>query len=193
MLTYNDCLGLSGLTPEQVAALAHHEHLPEIVALEMGWSLCGTPEGQQRIRRMILDEVAAVCRQGDPRAGARLGLALHRFLEAHGTPKTFREAWEEVPTALGLGPAEAARLRERLATCFAPMLERVGLDEAAQARRPDQMRAAALCCAACTEAGRCRRFLAGQDAAGPPVAFCPNAGLFAALQDSAGGREGPDR
>lgn len=193
MLTYNDCLELSGLTPEQVAALAHHEHLPEIVALEMGWSLCGTPEGQRRIRRMILDEVAVACRRGDPRAGARLGLALHRFLEAHGAPRTFQEAWEAVPEALGLGPAEAARLRQRLADCLVPMLERTGLDEAAQACRPEEMRAAALCCAACTEAGRCRRFLAGRDGAGLPVEFCPNARLFAAWQDSAEGREGPGR
>ena len=41
MLTYNDCLGFSELTPEQVSALARHEHLPEIVALEMGGAFAG--------------------------------------------------------------------------------------------------------------------------------------------------------
>ena len=33
MLTYNDCLGLSDLTQEEVAALARIKHLPEVVAL----------------------------------------------------------------------------------------------------------------------------------------------------------------
>jgi hypothetical protein len=33
MLTYDDCLALSGLTTEEVAAIAAHEHVPEIVAL----------------------------------------------------------------------------------------------------------------------------------------------------------------
>ena len=46
MLTYNDCLGLSGLSQEEVSALAKIKHLPEVVALEMGWSLCRTPEGK---------------------------------------------------------------------------------------------------------------------------------------------------
>ena len=83
MLTYNDCLGFSELTPEQVSALARHEHLPEIVALGMGWSLCGTPGGRQRIRRMILDDIEGACRRGDTRTAAGLGLALHHFVEAH--------------------------------------------------------------------------------------------------------------
>ena len=33
MLTYKDCLKLCGLTAEEIAAIARHEHLPEIVAL----------------------------------------------------------------------------------------------------------------------------------------------------------------
>ncbi len=67
MLTYNDCLGLSALTQEEVAALAQIKHLPEVVALEMGWSLCRTSEGAQTIRRMILDDIEDACRRGDAR------------------------------------------------------------------------------------------------------------------------------
>jgi hypothetical protein len=38
MLSYSDCVGLSELTPEEIAVIAQHEHLPDIVALEMGLS-----------------------------------------------------------------------------------------------------------------------------------------------------------
>ena len=190
MLTYNDCLGLSGLTPEQVAALARHEHLPEIVALEMGWSLCGTAEGKRRIRRMILDDVAAACRHGKPQEAARLGLALHHFLEAH--PAKAQEAEGEVLQALGLGPDDAAWVRERLEAYLAAMLQRFGLDEAARARFPTEMQVAAMCCASCTETGRCRRFLSGMAGAEAPATFCPNARLFGALERIAIGRSRPE-
>ena len=36
MLTIEDCIGLSGLTEDEIAAVAEHEHLPAMLALEMG-------------------------------------------------------------------------------------------------------------------------------------------------------------
>ena len=53
MVTFEDCLGLCGLTVKQIAAIARHEHLPEILALELGAHLCTTAQGRQQIRRMI--------------------------------------------------------------------------------------------------------------------------------------------
>ena len=47
MLSYSDCVGLSRLTPEEIAVIAQHEHLPDIVALEMGAVLHGTAVGRQ--------------------------------------------------------------------------------------------------------------------------------------------------
>ena len=34
MLTYEDCVELSDLTEEEIEAIAQHEHLPEMAALE---------------------------------------------------------------------------------------------------------------------------------------------------------------
>ena len=50
MLSYDGCVGLSGLTPEESAGIARHLHVPEIVAVQMGACLCRTPEGRQLIR-----------------------------------------------------------------------------------------------------------------------------------------------
>jgi hypothetical protein len=186
MLTYNDCLGLSELTQEEVAALARIKHLPEVVALEMGWSLCRTPEGAQTIRRMILDDIEAACRRGDARGAAKLGLVLHHFLENHrveGAPAEADAAGgDHLARTLGLGPMAARWMREGVDTYMAPTLHHFGLDRAsARERFPTQMRVAEMSCATCADTRRCRRFLAGVAEAEAPPAFCPNAPLFAEL------------
>jgi hypothetical protein len=69
MLTFEDCLALSGLTMEEVDAIAARERLPEIVAMEKGWSLCQTPEGKRLMRRMVRDDLEGA-RGGRKRDGA---------------------------------------------------------------------------------------------------------------------------
>jgi hypothetical protein len=44
MLTLQDCIELSELTKEEILAIARHEHIPEIAALELGHYLVQTPE-----------------------------------------------------------------------------------------------------------------------------------------------------
>lgn len=36
MLSYQDCLAFCGLEEEEIAAIAQHEHIPIIVAAELG-------------------------------------------------------------------------------------------------------------------------------------------------------------
>ena len=45
MLSYNDCVALSELTPEEIVAIACRLHVPEIVAVQMGVCLLQTPNG----------------------------------------------------------------------------------------------------------------------------------------------------
>jgi hypothetical protein len=193
VLTYEDCLGLSGLSPEEVAVIARHEHLPDIVALEMGWCLCGTADGERRFRHMILDDIEAACRHGDTRRAAWLGLVLHHFLGAHpasqgaGGPSPRAGGAEEAACdrpsgGLRFDAVAAAWMREHADVYMPAMLGHFGLDAGqAEARFPTQMQVAAMCCAACAETRRCRRFLAGLAGAEAPAAFCPNAPLFAEL------------
>ena len=48
MLTYEDCVGMCELTAEEIRAISEHEHIPEIVAAELGAYLVKTPEGESR-------------------------------------------------------------------------------------------------------------------------------------------------
>jgi hypothetical protein len=79
MLTYEDCLGMVDLTQEEVEAIAEHEHCHDIIALELGNYLVHTPEGQPRIRRMILEDIETAEARGDASHSAKLKLVLQRF------------------------------------------------------------------------------------------------------------------
>ena len=81
MLTLNDCIALSDLTKPEVDAIAEHEHIPEVVAAELGNYLVHTSEGRQTIRAIIRDDIAAAEARGDYYHSARLKLVLRHFVE----------------------------------------------------------------------------------------------------------------
>ncbi len=84
MLTFQDCIGLCDLTPEEIAAIAGHEHLPEIAALEFGNYLVHRPDGVPAIRRMILEDMEAAQRRDDLAHALALKVVLHHFCRSHG-------------------------------------------------------------------------------------------------------------
>ncbi len=83
MLCLGDCLALCDLTEEQVLAIAHHERIPEIAAVEMGDYLLRTPEGEQRIRNILRDEIAEAAVAGDRGRERALKVTLRDFLLQH--------------------------------------------------------------------------------------------------------------
>jgi hypothetical protein len=83
MLTLQDCIGLSELTEEEILAIAEHEHIPEMAALELGNYLIQTPSGERRIKRMIVDDLDAARRAGDSTRVLALKLCLRHYLEHH--------------------------------------------------------------------------------------------------------------
>jgi S-ribosylhomocysteine lyase LuxS involved in autoinducer biosynthesis len=83
VLTRQDCLALCELSEEEVAAIAEHEHVPELVAMELGQYLCHTPEGEARIERMIVDDIAHARETGNFAHMAKLVAVLRHFIENH--------------------------------------------------------------------------------------------------------------
>ena len=83
MLTYQDCVGLCELTEEEIRAIAEHEHLPELIALELGQYLAQTEDGQRSIRRMILDDIEAAQSAGDREKILRLKATMKHFVDTH--------------------------------------------------------------------------------------------------------------
>ena len=83
MLTFEDCLGLCELNEEEVRAIAEHEHVPQIVALELGNYLMRGPDGELLVSHMFIDDIRAAQRRGDMLHAARLKHALRHFIEEH--------------------------------------------------------------------------------------------------------------
>ena len=86
MLTIEDCVALCGLTEEEVEAIAEHEHLPRMLAVEMAAYLVETPSGERRIRRMIREDIEIASARGDHVHAAKLKLVLQHFVEEHSRP-----------------------------------------------------------------------------------------------------------
>jgi len=83
MLTLDDCIELSELTEEEILAIAEHEHLPEMVALELGNYLTHTASGEKRIKRMICDDMEEARAKGDAHRVSMLKIVMKHFVEHH--------------------------------------------------------------------------------------------------------------
>jgi len=85
MLRLDDCIALSELSEDEIAAIAEHEHIPAIAAAEMGAYLLHLPGGETRLKRIILDDIAAAHARGDWAHALALRLVLRNFIAEHGT------------------------------------------------------------------------------------------------------------
>ena len=180
MLTYEDCVALCGLTADEIAAIARHEHLPEIVALELGAHLAATHRGRRAVEAMIRDDVAVAREEGDAREAARLELVLREFSSGHAGDAS-EGTLEQRILALGFDGETAPWVRQRVEAYLAAMGRAFGVELAGlRDRFPLELLAAETRCAACEETGRCRRFLAGAE--DEPREFCPNAAVYAELR-----------
>lgn len=83
MLTYQECLELSELSADEIDAIAQHEHVPEIVAAELGNYLIHLADGTPRLRAIILDDIAEAQRCGDQQRALHLRLVLRHFVATH--------------------------------------------------------------------------------------------------------------
>jgi hypothetical protein len=83
MLSLEDCIALSTLSEDEIAAIAEHEHLPMIVAAELGNYLVQTPDGARHINAMIRDDIQTAHARGDMVHELALKLVLHQYLSCH--------------------------------------------------------------------------------------------------------------
>jgi len=83
MLCLEDCLALCDLTEAEVLAIAQHEHIPEIAAIELGHYLLHCQDGELLIKSMIRDDIAAAAACGDEQRVLALKWVLRDFVLQH--------------------------------------------------------------------------------------------------------------
>ena len=87
MITLEDCIAFSGLTRKEVLAIAEHEHVPEIAAAAIGRYMLKEPNGPEKIRDMIRDDIHAALNRGDNNHASELLMVLRQFLATHPEAK----------------------------------------------------------------------------------------------------------
>lgn len=83
MISVEDCIAMSGLTPDEVQAIAEHEHCGEASAAALGHYLLHQPRGAEAIRDMIVDDIRDALQAGRRARAAELFRALRVFLKDH--------------------------------------------------------------------------------------------------------------
>lgn len=83
MISIEDCIGLTGLTRDEVDAIAEHEHIPEAAAAALAGYLMTTSEGPKAVSHMIRDDIRAALAAGRRDHAAELLAALRHFLAEH--------------------------------------------------------------------------------------------------------------
>ena len=97
MLSLEDCIALCGLTEDEVLAIAAHEHIPEIAAVEFGNYLISTPDGEWYIKAMIRDDIGDAAARGDRDRELALKLVLRNFILQHPRCDARRRAELRLP------------------------------------------------------------------------------------------------
>lgn len=83
MITLRDCIEYLHLTPEELDAIAEHEHVQPIIAAELASYLVEAPGGERAIRRMILDDIMHAAGAGDAPRVEHLTAVLKHFIATH--------------------------------------------------------------------------------------------------------------
>jgi hypothetical protein len=96
MIALEDCIGLCGLTEEEVLAVAEHEHLPEIAATALAQYLLSQEHGSEKVLDMIVDDIRqAQLITGDKEHVVTLLHVLHHFLKTHPEARPSHHPWSK--------------------------------------------------------------------------------------------------
>lgn len=71
MLSLKECISLCGLTEDEVEAIAEREHLPAIIAAQVGCQLLRSEGGVEYIRCVLRERADRAAEAGDLRQAAQ--------------------------------------------------------------------------------------------------------------------------
>lgn len=86
MLSICDCVGMCGLSEDELQVLAEHEHLPMIVAAELAAELLKTPKGIWLVRNCMLEALENSVARHDWERERHLRSVIVAFSSSHPEP-----------------------------------------------------------------------------------------------------------
>jgi hypothetical protein len=92
MLSLDQCIDLCGLSEEEVALIAEHERVPEIVAAQLACQWLGSPQGVKKLQCVLLDRLEHARACGDCGKAVHIEQTLTHFTNAHRAELADRRA-----------------------------------------------------------------------------------------------------
>lgn len=83
MIEMNDIIALSGLSEDEINAIAEHEHLPSVNAAALAHYMMEQHNGSAQVHDMICDDIRAALHKHDLAHAKDLYATLKQFLEEH--------------------------------------------------------------------------------------------------------------
>lgn len=83
MISPDDILDMSGLTRDEIDALAQHEHVGEVDAALLGDYLLHVSKGPQKVQQMICDDMRTEMHLGNLDRARALFRTLQHFMAEH--------------------------------------------------------------------------------------------------------------
>ncbi len=81
MISINECIAICDLDRSEIAAIADHEHIPEVAASALANYLLHHDGNETEIRKMMTDDLHAAIEDGRLQHASELFMALREFLE----------------------------------------------------------------------------------------------------------------
>ena len=92
MLCLEDCLEFSDLSADELDAIAKHEHVPLIVAAEIGCRMLQTPEGIRNLDHLFMETAAMARLRGSLDEADRFRAVYQQFHLSHPDCSTTRSS-----------------------------------------------------------------------------------------------------
>ena len=81
MISISECIAICGLDRDEIAVIAHHEHIPEVAASALANYLLHHEGDETEMRQMTAEDVHAAIEDGRLQHASELFMALREFLE----------------------------------------------------------------------------------------------------------------
>lgn len=81
MISIRECIAVCGLDRNEIAAIAHREHVPEIAASALANYLLHHDGDEAEIRQMMAEDLHAAIEDGRLQQASELFMALREFLD----------------------------------------------------------------------------------------------------------------
>ena len=96
MISLDDMVAMSGLTEEEILAIAEHEHVGESVAAGIAAYLAGSDQGLREVGLMIIDDIRKAQADGATGRLRELLHVLHHFLRQHPDAAPHVHPWSRL-------------------------------------------------------------------------------------------------